>query len=145
MTDASNLGALQTQVGFLERGHSDLRNEIQAIDSKMDAGFTLLSQKLDTKTTPQWQMLSLLVGVIISIGGALYWPVREAMTKHESQIEALRSVIVPRVEHEREWRDGIEREKLVDDRIKRLFEAERKLAIDHAFQRGQLNPLPPAR
>jgi hypothetical protein len=125
-----NLGALQTQVGFLERGHSDLRNEIQAIDSKMDAGFTLLSQKLDTKTTPQWQMLSLLVGVIMSIGGALFLPVREALSEQKALTENLR-------------REGIERDRLAEGRVVKLWDEQNKTARDLAYMQGQLHPLPP--
>ena len=141
-----NLGALQTQVGFLERGHSDLRKELQSLDTKMESGFTLLSQKLDIKTTTNWQPIGIMLGCLTTVGialaTALYMPVREAMSKHEAQIETLRLVAVPRVELDRQWREAVDREKLVDDRIKRLFEADLKNAVETAYLKGQLNPLP---
>lgn len=138
----TNIGQLKQQVIGLEQGHREIRNEFHLLDQKMDVGFAEISKKLDSKTTPHWQAYTLIISVLLAVGGALYFPIRESATKHENQIEAIRSILVPRVEHERHWRDVIDRERTVDDRIRRLWEEGHKNARDHAYLQGQLNPLP---
>jgi hypothetical protein len=134
MAAAENLSALQTQVGFLERGHDELRKNIHTIDSKMDAGFEALSKKLDAKTSTNWQPISIMVAFLtsvgIAIGAALYYPIRENMAKQESQIDGLR-------------RDAIERERFAEGRIVKLWDDHNKTVRDLAYLQGQLHPLPP--
>lgn len=114
---------LAAKVENLEVGHVDLRKELRILDSKMDAGFAAIGQKIDAKTTPQWQPIGILVSVLLAIGGAIIWPIRETMTRQEIAIEAIR-------------REG-------ETRIVKLWDEQRKTETDLAYLRGQLHPLPP--
>lgn len=136
-------GALAQDVVNLKEGHSELRREFRILDGKMDSGFLGLAAKLDAKTTTNWQPIGIMLTTILALGGALYMPIREAAIKQETQVEMLRAITVPRVEHERLWREAIEREKRVDEAMRRLWETEVKNAVDIAFMRGQLSPVTP--
>jgi hypothetical protein len=51
----------------------------------------MLVQKLDAKTTPQWQPIGIAVTVLLFIGGALITSaIKEALTKNEAAIEIMR-------------------------------------------------------
>lgn len=115
-------GALSQEVMNLKEGHSELRKELRILDGKMDSGFALLSQKLDSRGKVDWTPIGILVGFLLSVGGALYWPVREAQTRTEAQIEVMR------------------RES--ETRIVKLWDAENQTARDLSYLKGQLNPLP---
>ena len=119
---SQNAPALAAKVENLEIGHAEMRKEIRIIDSKMDAGFMAIGQKIDAKTTPQWQPIGILVSVLLAIGGAIIWPIRETMTRQEAMIEAMR-------------REG-------EGRIVKLWDEQRKTETDLAYLRGQLHPLP---
>lgn len=119
---SQNDTALAAKVENLEIGHAEMRKEIRIIDSKMDAGFMAIGQKIDAKTTPQWQPIGILVSVLLAIGGAIIWPIREASTRQEQMIEAMR------------------RES--ESRIVKLWDEHNKLARDHSYLQGQLHPLP---
>lgn len=120
-----NIDTLQAQVGFLETGHNELRRDMRNLDSKMDAGFDALGRKIDARSTPQWQPISIGVTILLAIGAALYYPVREAISENKAAIAAL-SVIT-------------------DDRARRLWEDQNKTARELAYLQGQLHPLiPPA-
>ncbi|WP_316185937.1 MULTISPECIES: hypothetical protein [unclassified Bradyrhizobium] len=114
-------GALTQEVMNLKDGHAELRKEFRILDSKMDNGFALLSQKLDTRSKIDWAPISILVGFLLSIGGALYWPVREAQSKTEAQIENMR------------------RED--EARVVKLWDEHNRIARDLAYLRGQMHPL----
>ena len=116
-------GALTQEVANLKDGHAELRKEFRILDGKMDSGFALLSQKLDAKTSPDWQPIGILVTFLLAIGGALYWPVRESMAKQEALIEIMR------------------REE--EARVIKLWDAHNATARDLTFLQGQLHPLPP--
>jgi hypothetical protein len=115
-------GALAQEVLNLKDGHAELRKEFRILDSKMDNGFALLSQKLDSRSKIDWTPISILVGFLLSIGGALYWPVREAQSRTEAQIEAMR------------------RED--EARIVKLWDDHNRLSRDVSYLQGQLHPLP---
>ncbi len=116
-----NIDTLRAQVGFLETGHGELRRDMRNLDSKMDAGFDSLSRKLDTKSAPQWQPISIGVTILLAIGAALYYPVREAISENKAQIEAMRII--------------------TDDRARRLWEDQNKTARELSYLQGQLHPL----
>ncbi|MGJ4971003.1 hypothetical protein ACQR1N_20270 [Bradyrhizobium sp. HKCCYLRH1073] len=115
-------GALTQEVMNLKDGHAELRKEFRILDTKMDNGFALLSQKLDTRSKIDWAPISILVGFLLSIGGALYWPVREAQSKTEAQIENMR------------------RED--EARVVKLWDEHNRIARDLAYLQGQMHPLP---
>lgn len=115
--------ALAAKVENLEAGHTEMRKEIRILDSKMDAGFSAIVQKIDAKTTPQWQPIGILVSVLLAIGGAIVWPIRETMTRQESAMDAMR-------------REG-------ELRIVKLWDEHNKTARDLSYLQGQLHPLPP--
>ena len=125
MAVAGQHPALAAKVENLESGHVEMRKEIRILDSKMDAGFSAIGQKIDAKTTPQWQPIGILVTVLLAIGGAIIWPIRETMTRQEATIEAMR-------------REG-------EARIVKLWDEQRKTATDLAYLQGQLHPLPSPR
>src|SRR4051812_42816183 len=118
-----DLGALEQRVYNLGGGHDDLRKEVRGLESKMDSGFLLLAQKIDQKTTPNWQPISIAVTIMIAIFGALYYPVREALGKHDAALDALRD------------KTNVE--------VVRLWDAENRTARDLAYLQGQLHPLVP--
>lgn len=120
---ALDQGALTQEVTNLKEGHAELRKEFRILDSKMDSGFALLSQKLDSKGRIEWTPIGILVTFLIAIGGALYWPVRETASKQEARIEAMR------------------REN--EARVVRLWDAQNQTARDLSYLQGQLHPLPP--
>ncbi len=115
-------GALTQEVMNLKDGHAELRKEFRILDTKMDNGFALLSQKLDTRSKIDWTPISILVGFLLSIGGALYWPVREAQSKTEAQIESMR------------------RED--EARVVKLWDEHNRIARDLVYLQGQMHPLP---
>ncbi|MGC2776495.1 MAG: hypothetical protein WA418_12780 [Bradyrhizobium sp.] len=89
--------ALAADVARLEEGHAavrgevrDLKTDFRNLESKVDSGFALLVQKLDAKTTPQWQPITIAVTVLIFIGGVFISSIKEALTKNETAIEAMR-------------------------------------------------------
>lgn len=123
VTPPPNYVALDVKVANLELGHAEMRKEIRSIDNKMDAGFALVAQKIDAKTTPQWQPIGILVSIFIAVGGAIIWPIRESISKHDAQFELIR------------------RES--EDRTRRLWEDANKTARELSYLQGQLHPLPP--
>ncbi len=122
MQDDVTVAQVRQQVIGLERGYGELRQELHAVDQKMDrgfsavdlkmaAGFSTITAKLDEKTTPQWQAYGIMVSVLIAIGGALFYPIREQANKQDVQIERAR-------------------------------EDNAKTARDLAYLQGQLHPIP---
>jgi hypothetical protein len=97
MQDDGTIAQVRQQVIGLERGHTELRQELHSVEQKMDRGFSAISAKLDEKTTPQWQAYGVIASVLIAISGALIWPIREQSTKNDTQIEALRAQLTVEV------------------------------------------------
>ena len=83
----ATIAQVRQQVIGLENGHAQLRQELHSVEQKMDRGFSAIAAKLDEKTTPQWQPITLVVTVLLAIGGALYYPIREQASKQDVQIE----------------------------------------------------------
>lgn len=134
-----DIGALQQRVYNQDDRHNELQRDFRGLESKVDAGFQAqngkidagflaLTQKIDQKTTPNWQPVSIAVSIALAIFAALYYPVREALGKHDAQLDALRAST------------NIE--------VVRLWEAENRTARELAYLQGQMHPLvpvPPAR
>lgn len=116
-------GALTQEVANLKDGHSQLRGDFRNLENKVDSGFAMLVQKLDDGTAPQWQPIGILITVLLAIGGALYWPIRESISKQEAMVEVMR-------------REG-------ESRIVRLWDEHNKTQRDLSYLQGQLHPLPP--
>jgi hypothetical protein len=119
---ALDTGALTQEVANLKEGHAELRKEFRVLDGKMDSGFALLSQKLDAKTTPQWQPITIAVTVMLAIGGIFITTIKEALTKNETAIETAR--------RENEMR------------VVKLWDQHNKVERDLSYLQGQLHPLP---
>lgn len=81
----------------------------------MDKGFSAITAKLDEKTTPHWQAYGLIITVLVAIGGAIIWPLREQSAKNDAQLEAFRTQVILEV---------------------------MKTEKDLSFLQGQLHPLP---
>jgi hypothetical protein len=94
--------------------------------------FLALAQKLDQKTTPNLATdLAIAVSIMIAIGGALYYPVREAIGEQEALIEVVR-------------REAIDRDRAGDDaRVVKLWDELNRTTRDGSYLQGQLHPLPP--
>lgn len=120
---ALDQSALTQEVANLKAGHGELRQDFRNLETKVDSGFALLVQKLDAKTTPQWQAIGILVSFLLAIGGALYWPIREGQSKQEAMFDTMR------------------RED--EARVVKLWDAANQTARDLAYLQGQLHPLPP--
>lgn len=125
----ATVAQVRQQVLGLERGHSELRQDLHSVEQKMDRGFAAVDQKiaagfqavatkLDEKTTPQWQAYGILVSVLIAIGGALFYPIREQANRQDAQIERTQAL------------------------MQRQNEENNKTARDLAYLQGQLHPLP---
>jgi hypothetical protein len=104
----ATVAQVRQQVLGLEQGHAELRQDLHGVEQKMDrgfaavdlkiaAGFQAVSTKLDEKTTPQWQAYGVIASVLIAIGGALFWPIREQTTKTDMRLEAFRTEITTQV------------------------------------------------
>lgn len=91
------IAQVRQQVIGLERGYTELRQELHSVEQKMDKGFSAITAKLDEKTTPHWQAYGVLATVLIAIGGALIWPLREQSSKNEAQLEAFRVQVTSEV------------------------------------------------
>jgi hypothetical protein len=115
--------ALTQEVANLKQGHTELRQDFRNLEGKVDSGFAMLVQKLDAKTTPQWQPIGIAVSVMLFIGGIFISTLKEAIYKNETALETAR--------HENEAR------------IVKLWDAENQTARDLGFLKGQLHPLPP--
>lgn len=125
----ATVAQVRQQVLGLERGHSELRQDLHSVEQKMDRGFAAVDQKiaagfqavatkLDEKTTPQWQAYGLLVSMMIAIGGALFYPIREQANRQDAQIERTQAL------------------------LQRQSDENNKTARDLAYLQGQLHPLP---
>jgi hypothetical protein len=120
---ALDQGALSQEVMNLKEGHGQLRQDFRNLEGKVDSGFAMLVQKLDSKTTPQWQPIGIAVTVMLFIGGIFISTIKEALTKNEAALEIIR------------------RENEV--RIVKLWDAENQTARELSYLTGQLHPLPP--
>jgi len=119
---ALDQSALTQEVANLKAGHSELRSDFRNLENKVDSGFAMLVQKLDAKTTPQWQPIGIAVSVLLTIGGIFISSIKDSINKHEATVEVMR------------------REN--EARIVKLWDAENATARDLAYLKGQLNPLP---
>lgn len=119
---APDHGALAQEVSNLKEGHAELRKEFRILDSKMDSGFALLAQKIDSKTTPQWQAIGIVVTVLVFIGGIFVAGIKDAANRQEAAIEIMR-------------REG-------EARIVKLWDEHNALARKYSYLDGQLHPLP---
>lgn len=120
---ALDQSALTQEVANLKAGHSELRSDFRNLENKVDSGFAMLVQKLDSKTTPQWQAIGIAVGVMTFVGGIFVNSISTSLTKNETAIETMR------------------REN--EARIVKLWDAGNQTARDLAYLQGQLHPLPP--
>jgi hypothetical protein len=120
---ALDSSALTQEVANLKAGHSELRSDFRNLENKVDSGFAMLVQKLDAKTTPQWQPIGIAVTVLLFIGGIFVTSIKDGLGKSETTIEIMR------------------REN--EARIVKLWDAENATARELSYLKGQLNPLPP--
>jgi hypothetical protein len=118
-------GALSQEVINLKEGHADLKRDLRTLDGRMESGFSLVMQKLDTKGKVDWTPISVVVSALLSVGAALYYPVREAISENKMALDIMR--------------------KENEARVIRLWDAENQTARDEAYLKGQLHPLPPRR
>lgn len=104
---------LRERVYNNERLTIALQGEVHEIRSTMatqedvrslQAGMAGIAGKLDQIGRPQWQALSVMLGALVVIGGLVYWPIRESQSEAKEFIREMRLAVVPRVEHEKEWR-----------------------------------------
>lgn len=114
-------GALTQEVMNLKEGHSELRREFRVLDGKMDSNFAALAQKLDAKTTPQWQPITIAVTVLLFIGGVFISTIKEALTKNDALIETVR------------------REN--EARVVKLWDSANATSRELEYLKGQLHPL----
>jgi hypothetical protein len=152
MTAAHDNAALAADVTNLKDQHAALRGEVRdfkadvangfaSIRTSIDSGLGRMSQALDTKTSTNWTPIGIVVSALVTIAVAFYAGLREQAGRHEAQIEALRDRQVPRIEHERVWREQAEDQRVVNERLRRLTDENVKVQIDLSFMKGQLNPL----
>lgn len=118
---ALDQSALTQEVANLKAGHSELRSDFRNLENKVDSGFAMLVQKLDAKTTPQWQPIGIAVTVLLFIGGIFVTAIKDGLGRNEAAIEIMR------------------REN--EARIIKLWDAENATARDLAYLKGQLHPL----
>lgn len=116
-------GALNQEVMNLKEGHGQLRQDFRNLEGKVDSGFAMLMQKLDSRGKVDWTPVGILVTALLAIGGALYWPIRETMAKQEAAIEIMRS-------------EG-------EARVVKLWDETNKTERELSYLQGQLHPLPP--
>jgi hypothetical protein len=128
MDSEVSVAQVRQQVLGLEEKHTELRQDFHSIEQEMRRGFTAVDQKiaagfqavatkLDEKTTPHWPAYGVMATVMLGIGGALFYPIREQASRQDVQIEQLRA------------------------RIDRSYEANDRTAHDLAYLQGQLHPL----
>jgi hypothetical protein len=157
--DMNDIGEIRAQVTNLQTGHDQLRQEIGSVrgevarlDQKTSEGFDKVLGRIDskfdsvnstvnTRTQTAWTPISMVAGALLTFGGWAYTGLSGVLTKHETKIDQMQSVMVPRVEHERIWRESAEDSRRLEDRIRRVWEAEIETGRRQAYQDGQLHPL----
>lgn len=123
MAASLDQGALSQEVSNLKEGHGQLRQDFRILDGKVDSGFVMVAQKLDSRSKIDWTPISMVVSALLAIGAALYYPVREAISDNKAALDIMR--------------------KENETRIVRLWDEHNKLAREHSYLEGQLHPLPP--
>ena len=127
--DEVTVAQVRQQVIGLERAHGELRQDLHAVEQEMRRGFTAVDQKiaagfqsvankLDEKTTPHWPAYGVMATVLVGIGGALFYPIREQAGRQEARIEQLSHQLLS------------------------AFDDNNKTARDLAYLQGQFHPLP---
>jgi hypothetical protein len=157
--DMNDFGEIRAQVTNLQTGHDQLRQEIGSVrgevarlDQKTSEGFDKVLGRIDskfesvnstvnTRTQTAWTPISIVAGALMTFGGWAYTGLSAILTKHETKIDQFQTVMVPRVEHERYWREAAEDQRRIEDRIRRLWEVEVETGKKQAYLEGQLHPL----
>jgi hypothetical protein len=157
--DMNDFGEIRAQVTNLQTGHDQLRQEIGSVrgevaslDQKTQMGFDKVLTRIDSKfesvnstvtsrTQTAWTPISMVAGALLTFGGWAYTGLSGVLTKHEAKIDQIQSVMVPRVEHERIWRETADDQRRIEDRIRRLWEVEVETGKKQAYLEGQLHPL----
>jgi hypothetical protein len=157
--DMTDFGEIRAQVTNLQTGHDQLRQEIGSVrgevaslDQKTQMGFDKVLGRIDSKfdavnssnasrSASVWTPISIVIGALLTLGGWGYTGLSAILTKHETKIDQMQSVMVPRVEHERYWREAAEDGRRLDDRVRRLWEVEVETGKKQAYLEGQLHPL----
>lgn len=150
--DMNDLGELRAQVTGLQTGHNELKQDITSVRGEvaqltrdMNSGFSGILNRIDSKfqnqTSSIWPPLAILTTVLLTIGGALYLPIREGTSKNEAMIEVLRGQMVTRVEHEQHWKESAETERRLGETLQAFAAEGAKNARELSYLQGQLHPL----
>jgi hypothetical protein len=157
--DMNDFGEIKAKVSNLQTGHDQLRQEIGSVrgevanlDAKTSQGFDKILARIDSKfdsvnstvasrSQSAWTPISIAVGAMLTFGGWAYTGLNGILTKHETKIDTMQSVMVPRVEHERYWREAAEDTRRLEDRVRRIWELEVETGKKQAYLEGQLHPL----
>ena len=95
--EAAHYAALAQRVTGLEDG---MKSIVSAVNG--------LAEKLDRKGQTPWGTITSLAGVavaiLVAIGGLAYRPIDAAQARLDAELKVLQFQIVPRGEHERNWR-----------------------------------------
>ncbi len=96
-SEAAHYAALAQRVTGLEDG---MKTIVSAVNG--------LADKLDRKGQTPWGTIASLAGVavaiLVAIGGLAYRPIDAAQARLDAELKVVQLQIVPRGEHERNWR-----------------------------------------
>lgn len=93
---AAAFASLQTQVFNIE-------SEFNSAVSRIETTLNSLNAKIEARSTTNWGVIASWAGIVLLLGGALYYPINKDTASVVAAVSRLQDVIVPRVEHQKEW------------------------------------------
>lgn len=73
----------------MRAGFSQLGNSLNAATNETRSSIASLSTSMAERSRPQWQALSVMLAVLVVLGGLVYWPIREATGDLKTSIISL--------------------------------------------------------
>lgn len=88
----------------MRAGFNQLGNSLSAATNETRASIAGLSTSMADRARPQWQALSVMLAVVVVLGGLVYWPIREATGDLKTSVQLIAEKMVSR--EEIDWRSA---------------------------------------
>lgn len=86
----------------MRAGFNQLGNSLSSSTNETRTSIAALSASMAERSRPQWQALSVMLGVVVILGGLVYWPIREATADQKAALALVAEKMVTR--DELDWR-----------------------------------------
>jgi hypothetical protein len=94
--------AMSERVTNMGRRINDIEVEMRTGFAAVGKSIEGLATNLSERSRPQWQALSVMLAVVVVLGGLVYWPIREATADLKASVQALAEKTITR--DELDWR-----------------------------------------